>query len=97
MNKHVYIGWTNDDKTPRQIIGGPLTGWMFSDVVRHAKCPKCQSDPGYECESAKGRKVWPPHGDRIEAFQQMPIFKLENYMVKSFPDVRKLFEEKKPQ
>jgi hypothetical protein len=66
MNKHPYIGWTTDDQTPRHIVGGPLTGWAWSDTVRQHKCPKCGSDPGYECESAKGRKVWPPHMSRVD-------------------------------
>lgn len=65
MNKHEYIGWTDDNPTPRHIVGGPITGWATSDAVRQHKCPKCNSDPGYYCESAKGRKVWPPHSDRI--------------------------------
>ena len=65
-NLHPYIGWTEDDKTPRQIVGGPLTGWAYSDTVRQHKCPKCGSDPGYECQSPKGRKVWPPHGERVQ-------------------------------
>ena len=65
MNNHKYIGWTADDPTPRHIIGGPITGWAFSDAVRQHKCPKCGSDPGYLCESPKGRKIDPPHSARV--------------------------------
>lgn len=65
MNKHKHIGWTTDDPTPRHIIGGPLTGWMFSDATRQCKCPKCGSDPGYECETPKGYKAKYPHSERL--------------------------------
>lgn len=49
--------------------GKPLpkksTGWIFTDAVALAACPKCGSSKGYHCESPKGRKVWPPHSARI--------------------------------
>ena len=65
MNKFEYIGWTKDDPTPRHIVGGPPTGWIFSDAIRLAKCPNCGSDPGYLCETPKGRKASHPHGERV--------------------------------
>lgn len=63
LNQHAYIGWTEDDPTPRQIIGIP-SGWIYSDAVRMQRCPKCSSDPGFHCQTAKGREVWPPHSAR---------------------------------
>jgi hypothetical protein len=66
MNKHPYIGWTNDDPTPRHIIGGSLTGWQYTDANRQVKCPKCGSDPGYLCETPKGEKCATPHWQRTK-------------------------------
>lgn len=70
MNKHKYIGWTTDDRTPRHIVGGPPTGWAFSDAVRRHTCPTCGSEPGYECETKSGRKKWPPHQERYMLTEQ---------------------------
>lgn len=63
--------------------GKPLpqkpTGWIFTDAVALLSCPKCGSSAGYHCESAKGRKVWPPHSARtspsIVAGGALPILK----------------------
>jgi len=70
VNKHEYIGWTIDDPTSRHIVGGPLTGWIFSDTNRQVKCPLCNSDPGYYCETPTGRKVkgGVPHSERVQEF-----------------------------
>lgn len=65
MNRHKYTGWTVDDPTPRHIVGGPLTGWAYTDAIRQYKCPKCGSDPGYYCESKSGRKASVPHQERV--------------------------------
>lgn len=64
LNNNVYIGWTVDDPTPRQIVGIP-SGWAFSDAVRMHWCPKCGSFAGFHCQGPSGRKIWPPHSDRI--------------------------------
>ena len=64
LNKHVYIGWTVDDPTPRQIVGIP-SGWAFSDAVSMHWCPTCGSFAGFHCQGPKGRKVWPPHSARV--------------------------------
>lgn len=72
MNKHKYLGLAINADTGKpegnamvHVIGGPLTGWSFSDAVRQRKCPKCGSDPGYYCQTPTGRKAWPPHVERI--------------------------------
>lgn len=65
MNKYPYIGWTEDDPTPRHIVGGPLTGWILSDANRQIKCSKCGSDPGYLCETPKGKKARYAHDERV--------------------------------
>ena len=45
----------------------PLTGWWFTDAVRQVACPKCGQPAGHHCTTPKGRKAWPPHGERQEA------------------------------
>ena len=41
------------------------TGWPHMDAVIGAKCGRCQSDPGFYCQSRTGAKVWPPHSSRF--------------------------------
>lgn len=59
-NKYKYL-----DADGKHSTRGPATGWVYSDAVRKSKCPKCGSDHGYHCETPKGRKVWPPHAERV--------------------------------
>lgn len=73
MNRHKYMaypvidGKIIDGQPMQHKIGGEKSGWFFSDTVSHVSCPRCKSDPGYECESPKGRAVWPPHTERMKA------------------------------
>jgi len=64
MNKHKYIHVRGlyAGKTPPV---DHITGWAFSDAVGRRACPKCGCDAGFHCESPAGRRVWPPHSDRI--------------------------------
>lgn len=55
------------------------SGWMFTDAVEWVGCLRCWSSPGSECRTPSGRKVHVPHGERIEALQQHPKFRKENY------------------
>ena len=61
INKFPYL-----DKKGNRIIGGKLTGWVFSDAVRQTHCPKCQSSAGYHCQTPKGKQTWPPHTQRLQ-------------------------------
>lgn len=60
MNKHVAL-----DLDGVQVIGGPSTGWAWTDAYRQRKCPRCGSDPGFHCETPGGRRCWPPHRERV--------------------------------
>jgi hypothetical protein len=40
------------------------SGWMFTDAVAAMDCPKCGAKFGLNCKTPKGRKAWPPHGER---------------------------------
>jgi hypothetical protein len=62
MNKFKYL-----DSKGEHVVGGKLTGWVHTDMVRQGKCPRCGSDAGYHCETESGKKVWPPHSDRVPA------------------------------
>lgn len=64
------------------IVKGPLTGWILSDAVRQSTCPKCESDPGYHCQTPSGRKAWPPHAQRTDAL--ISEFGVERFAIKSF-------------
>jgi hypothetical protein len=61
MNRHKYIDADGEHK-----VGGTVTGFLHSDAVTHGSCPRCGSDPGFHCQSASGRRVWPPHRQRLE-------------------------------
>ena len=61
MGKHRYM--LRDGTTPE--VGSKPTGWAFSDAVIQRGCSRCGSSPGFHCESPRGRKVWPPHDDRV--------------------------------
>ena len=41
-----------------------FTGWLFTDAMRFADCPKCEAKAGEPCKTPKGRKAYPPHGAR---------------------------------
>lgn len=56
MNNHQWMG--NPD----------IKGWIYTDVTRETKCPKCQSDAGYLCETPQGRRVKYPHTERVTAY-----------------------------
>lgn len=59
-----HIDMTGIDPTD---LKEPLTGWAFTDAVRQMGCPKCKAEPGKDCRTPKGRKAWPPHGERTSA------------------------------
>lgn len=67
-NKHPYL-----DNKGKHVVGGPLTGWVFADVNRHTACPKCGSDPGYCCQTPKGKKAATPHNERLRAYASGPV------------------------
>ena len=48
----------------------PLTGWAFTDAVKQVDCPKCAVKAGAQCRTPKGRKAWPPHGERTKVLHE---------------------------
>lgn len=47
-----------------------LTGWMYTDAVNQVDCPKCKAVATQYCRTPKGRKAWPPHGERVQEVQK---------------------------
>jgi hypothetical protein len=48
----------------------PISRFAFTQCVAETTCPKCQAGPGQNCRTPKGRKAWPPHGERGQAYHQ---------------------------
>lgn len=61
MNKHKYS--LKDGTTP--LSGSDALGWVFVDAMIQVKCPKCESDAGFYCETQSGRKVKYAHSQRV--------------------------------
>jgi hypothetical protein len=47
-----------------------LSGWPYTDTVTTTACPRCGVPAGEQCQTPKGRKAWPPHGERGAAYQE---------------------------
>lgn len=47
-----------------------FTGWLYTDAKSLVACPKCQVLAGSDCISPSGKKRWPPHVPRLEAFMK---------------------------
>lgn len=67
-NKHKYMVYVDPSNVlsneMSHKIGGELTKAYYSNLCSHGTCSKCGSEPGYYCQTPKGRKVWPPHTER---------------------------------
>ncbi len=48
------------------------TGFAYSDAVIRRECPQCGSRAGFYCETPRGEKVWPPHGERLTHVRAAP-------------------------
>ena len=55
--------------------------FMFSDARSLADCPKCGAKAGWNCQQPSGRRAWPPHRERLQAFRKSDKYHLENYEV----------------
>jgi len=64
--------------------GEPITDspWMFTATTAKVKCPKCGSDPGFYCETPKGRQASEPHTARCQAYRNLPDFDITKHEVK---------------
>jgi len=38
---------------------------IYEKFIFDKKCIKCGCSKGFYCETPKGRRVWPPHNERI--------------------------------
>lgn len=45
-----------------------ISKFSWTQTVREMDCPKCQQKAGMYCRQPKGRKQWPPHGERSRAY-----------------------------
>jgi hypothetical protein len=43
------------------------SGWGFTDAKNNMTCPKCDAQPGSDCQTPSGRRAWPPHIERTQA------------------------------
>lgn len=46
------------------------TGWGWTNTVAAMNCPKCYVRFGHDCRTPRGRRAWPPHGERFQALLQ---------------------------
>jgi len=42
---------------------------LYARAAQETECPKCGAKAGYYCSTPKGRTVWPPHLDRMDAWR----------------------------
>jgi hypothetical protein len=59
------------------------TGVIYTDSINLVACPKCGSQPGDYCRTPKGRKTYPPHGERTGALCHSPNHDINDYMIKA--------------
>jgi hypothetical protein len=58
-----------------------MTGWMLTDAVTHAACPRCGQAPGASCRQPSGRQATCTHTERVIAFKATDKFNIDNYRI----------------
>jgi len=61
-------------KFVKYIKNSGWSGWLYSIAVVEEDCPRCGAPKEHYCATPRGKKVWPPHGERLHSVKGSPRF-----------------------
>lgn len=53
----------------------------FTEAVKQVACPRCKSAAGTTCVTPKGKRVDPPHAQRVWELQHQPSYNPDDYRI----------------
>lgn len=57
----------------RAFLQNGRTGWIYTDAMLLADCPRCLAEKNHTCVTTGGSQAWPPHAERLKAFKAIKV------------------------